>query len=335
MMKKIVLKPSGKEIEVEDGQTILSALEIAGYALPNNCRAGACGECKAKICSGEIDQGFVLDMALPQSERAQGMALTCMAKLQSDVVEIEYATENALPKLFPPTENLRYILTEKLQVTPSIVKLRMRTLGSVMKFWPGQHITLGDETNGIPNRPYSIVNTPNLEGEIVLYVTKKEGGQTSTWIHEKVEVGDMLKLNGPYGTFIGDPSIERPVLCLAAGSGLAPIQSLATAAMLRGGFKQPATILFSARTKEDLIDMGHFKFLDTKFRNFSYKYTLTKDEDQEGLKGRIPEILASVYPDLSDYSVYIAGSPNFVDSCVAEVKKLGTPEEFINTESYV
>jgi ferredoxin len=59
-MKKIRLYPSGHEVECEQGQTVLSALEKAGYALPNNCRAGACGECKIKVREGEFDQGMVL-----------------------------------------------------------------------------------------------------------------------------------------------------------------------------------------------------------------------------------------------------------------------------------
>jgi CDP-4-dehydro-6-deoxyglucose reductase len=337
-MSTIRLCPSKKEIPVEAGQTVLAALESAGYALKNNCRAGACGECKAKVLSGSIDQGFVLDMALPQSDREQGYALTCMAKLTSDVIELEYGSENALPELFPPKENLRYLVTEKVMVSPSIAKIKMRTLGSVMKFWPGQHVMLGDESRGIPMRPYSIVNTPNYDGELVLYITKKEGGTTSVWLHDQVKLGDTLKVNGPYGSFIGDPSVERPVLCLAAGSGLAPIQSLATAAMLRGGFKQPATILFSARTREDLIDYGHFLYLKTKFRNFDFKYTLTGESgssDDELLRGRIPEILAGLYPDLSSYSLYIAGSPEFVDDCIAAAKSLSANEDFIHVERYL
>lgn len=96
-----------------------------------------------------------------------------MAKPISEVIELEYASANALPGLFPPKENLRYIVTEKNQVTANIQKIRVRSLGSIMKFWPGQHIMLGDEGIGIPMRPYSIVNTPNPGGEIVLYVTKK------------------------------------------------------------------------------------------------------------------------------------------------------------------
>ena len=68
-MPRIILQPSGKSVECASGDTVLMALEKAGYALPNNCRAGACGECKVKVLSGQYDQGMVLDMALSQDER--------------------------------------------------------------------------------------------------------------------------------------------------------------------------------------------------------------------------------------------------------------------------
>lgn len=331
-MKKIRLMPSGKEVEVEAGQTVLAALEQNGYAIPNNCRAGACGECKMKVCNGEIDQGFILDMALPASEREEGYGLMCMAKPVSDVIEVEYADSDAKPKLFPPEENLPYMVTEKSLVTPSIMKLKLKTLGRPMRFWPGQYVQLQSST--VPTRCYSIANIPNQDGEIVLHITKAPKGKCSTWVHEDLQEGDVLTLNGPYGTFIGDPSAETPVLCLAAGSGLAPIMSLASGAMLRGGFKYPATVLFSARTKNDLYEQGWFKYLGYRFRNFDFKYTLTGEKQDGQLNGRITEVLPELYPDLSGFSLYIAGSTDFVDACVSKVKELGAKDELIHTEGF-
>lgn len=331
-MKKIRLMPSGKEVEVEAGQTVLAALEQNGYAIPNNCRAGACGECKMKVCNGEIDQGFILDMALPASEREEGYGLMCMAKPVSDVIEVEYADSDAKPKLFPPEENLPYMVTEKSLVTPSIMKLVLKTLGQPMRFWPGQYVQLQSST--VPTRCYSIANIPNQDGEIVLHITKAPKGKCSTWVHEDLQEGDVLTLNGPYGTFIGDPSAETPVLCLAAGSGLAPIMSLASGAMLRGGFKYPATVLFSARTKNDLYEQGWFKYLGYRFRNFDFKYTLTGEKQDGQLNGRITEVLPELYPDLSGFSLYIAGSTDFVDACVSKVKELGAKDELIHTEGF-
>ncbi|MBS0302499.1 MAG: 2Fe-2S iron-sulfur cluster binding domain-containing protein, partial [Proteobacteria bacterium] len=100
-MSRVTIQPSGKTVEVASGDTVLMALEKAGYALPNNCRAGACGECKVKVLSGEYDQGMVLDMALSQEERRDGFGLMCMAKPTTEELVIEWGTADARPKLFP------------------------------------------------------------------------------------------------------------------------------------------------------------------------------------------------------------------------------------------
>lgn len=335
MGNTLKLHPSGKEIPVEDGQTVLSALEKAGLMLPNNCRAGACGECKVKVRSGSFDQGLVLDMALSPAEREEGYGLMCMAKLTGENLEIEFSDEKGGVKLFPPKENMRFILVEKSMSTHNIVKLRLRPLGrEPMRFWPGQYITINDIDGKRPKRHYSIGNIPNSDNEVVLYITKVDEGRTSGWVHEELEVGESVVVDGPYGTFIGDPGADTPVLCLASGSGLAPITSLASAALLRGGYRKPATILFSARTQNDLFEMGLFKYLQSRFRNFKYRYTLTGEENPDGLTGRIPELLPELYPDLSDYSIYIAGNPDFVKDCEAKVKELGAKDDLIHTEGF-
>jgi CDP-4-dehydro-6-deoxyglucose reductase len=332
-MKKIRLLPSGKEVDVAFGETVLSALEKEGYALPNNCRAGACGECKTKVISGDYDQGFILDMALPPEDREAGYGLMCMAKQTSDLLEIEFETEGNRPKLFPPEENRTFIVMEKYLATPSIMKIRLKAMGGPMKFWPGQYVTIGNEDKNIPARCYSLASIPNPEGEISLHVTKVDGGKASTWLHDEVNEGDRISLSGPYGTFIGDPSEERPVLCLASGSGLAPIASLASAALIRGGFKHPATVLFSARTQSDIYETGLFNYLSSKFRNFNFMVTTTREKSE--LSGRIPEILPEKFPDLSGHSLYIAGNPSFVEDCIEACKKLGAAESHIYTEKYV
>lgn len=333
-MKKIRLIPSQKEINYNEGESVLSCLEKNGFILPNNCRAGACGECKVKVKSGEIDQGFILDMALSREDREQGFALMCMAKVKSDVLEIEWEDKAGGPKLFPPMENVQYMLIEKNQLTDSIIKLRLKALGTPIRFWPGQYIQVGFPDHSIPYRSYSIANIPNNEGELVLLVTKVEQGKTSPFIHEQFKVGERVKINGPYGTFIGDPTSDRPVLCLAQGSGLAPIMSLAMAAMLRGGFKNPATVLFSARTSKDLLEPGIFKFLETKFRNFRFHYTLTGEGEEAPLKGRIPAILPSLYPDLGSHDLYIAGSPQFVSDCKQKALELNADPSRLFLESF-
>jgi len=333
-MKKIIIQPSGKAIECPSGETVLSVLEKQGYALPNNCRAGACGECKIKVLSGEFDQGFVMDMALSQEDRALGYGLMCMAKPISDELEIEFGTEDAQPKLFPPVENSWHIVTDKIHRTDKILELKLSPLGQPIKFWPGQYAMLGDVATDHPLRPYSIANAPKGSGELSFIITNEEGGKTSPWIHNEVHIGDNIKVNAPYGTFLGDPNVDTPILCLASGSGLAPILSLLNA-YLRRGNKNQVTLLFSAKTKQDLLHFGEIKYLESKYVNFKYKFTLTQESNKSGgLEGRIDKVLPHLLPDLYNYSIYIAGGVSFVNTCKETVDKLGAQNDLIHMEEY-
>lgn len=332
-MSRIVMQPSGKSVDCAYGDTVLMALEKAGYALPNNCRAGACGECKVKVVAGQFDQGMVLDMALSQEERRQGYGLMCMAKPISDELVIEWGTADARPKLFPPRENMLFVVVDKRLAAERVVELRLRPVGQPMRYWPGQYVMLGDPRSDAPPRAYSIANAPRPDGEIVLQVARAADGHTSAWVHDKLNVGDGVKLSGPYGTFIGDPAVDTPVLCLAAGTGLAPILALAEAA-LRRGFRKPVLLVVSARTRAEVYALGMLAWWRTKHRNFDYKITLTRESAEGFLSGRIDAVLPGLCPDLAKHTVFAAGSPGFVDSCVATAKALGARDEAIHTEGF-
>ncbi|MGC9155149.1 MAG: 2Fe-2S iron-sulfur cluster-binding protein [Ferrimicrobium sp.] len=325
-MSIIRLYPSGNEIPCPDGMTVLAALEAEGWALPNNCRAGTCGECKVKVRSGSFDQGFVLDMALSQEERQQGYGAMCMAKPLSDYLEIEWGTEDAKPTLFPPREQVPHIVVERLERTPSIVELRLRPLGDPLRFWPGQHVQLGSPPE-YPLRNYSMANAPRPDGELTLEITREPFGQTSTWLTNNVAIGDTLMVNGPYGSFIGDPAIATPVLLIAGGSGLAPILSL-TEAALRRGFAHHVTLLFSARTPSDVYPPGQLAYLTHRYPNFELQVTYTRHPHDPSCgeiphyHGRLPGMLSDIFPHLADTAVFIAGSDAFVQDCTRAVQAL-------------
>jgi CDP-4-dehydro-6-deoxyglucose reductase len=194
---------------------------------------------------------------------------------------------------------------------------------------------VGDERAGAPPRPYSIANAPRADGEIVLLVARVPDGRTSGWIHDELPIGDRIAVAGPYGTFIGDPGTETPVLCLAAGSGLAPILALTDGA-LRRGFKHPVTLLYSARTTDDVFDEGLMAWWTAKHRRFNFRVTFTGDDPPADARytGRVPDMLGEVADDLSGHSVYIAGSPDFVDACAEAARALGAVDEHIFVERY-
>ncbi len=334
----IRLAPSTKTVQCLAGDTVLAALEREGFALPNNCRAGACGECKTKLLAGEVDQGTVLDMALTTEERAEGYRLMCMAKPVTEVVEIEFGSLEAKPKLFPPRDRVLCVVTDAVQRTSTIREVRIRPVGEPLRFWPGQYLLVGDSQAGVSPRPYSIANAPRPDGEMSLLVALVPDGKTSGWLHAGLQVGDRITVGGPYGTFIGDPGTSTPVLCLAAGSGLAPILALTDAA-LRRGFDKPVTVLFSARSEADVFDQGLTSWWAAKHRRFTFLTTFTGlpagAEASGSLVGRIPDVLPGLMPDLADHAVYIAGSPEFVDACSEAALGLGAEQGRLHVERYV
>ena len=123
------------------------------------------------------------------------------------------------------------------------------------------------------------------------------------------------------------------MLCLAAGTGLAPILALAEAA-LRRGFKKKVTMLFSARTMDDVYCQGMMAYWRTKHRNFDYRITLTREPREGHLSGRVDITLPTLFSDLSKHTIFAAGSPAFVETCVATALKLGAVKEMIHTEGF-
>ena len=334
-MNKIRLSPSGRTVAVEPGDTVLGALEREGYALANNCRAGACGECKTKVLSGDFDQGVVLSMALSDQDRADGYGLMCMATPLSDELEIEFGTADALPKLFAPHTAMPFVVTDRIERTQRIVELRLRPVDKAMRYWPGQYILLGDAAAGVTPRCYSIANAPRPDGEITLLVSRVPDGHTSSWVHAELTPGTQVSVDGPYGTFVGDPATDTPVLCLAAGSGLAPILALTDAA-LRRGFPHPVTLVFSARTDDAVLEAGLFAWWQAVHPNFKAVTTLTGGGDEQGGHNlRVPDLLPVLFDSLADTTCFVAGSPEFVEACAAVVAALGADPDRVHSEGFV
>ena len=226
------------------------------------------------------------------------------------------------------------MLVDRIARTPRITEFVLRPLGDAMRFWPGQYVQVGGDSALHPKR--KPIRWPTRRGgrrdppagDPRRRRAAPAAGCTTSWRWARPS------LSGPHGTFIGDPSVDTPVLCLAAGSGLAPILSLAEAA-LRRGFAKPVTLMFSAREAVDLYDRGLMRFWEAKYPNFRYPPTLTRERVDGLLHGRIPQVLGLQFADLSRHSVFVAGTTAFVDDCVAAAKALGAPgEPLIHTEGF-
>jgi CDP-4-dehydro-6-deoxyglucose reductase len=216
-------------------------------------------------------------------------------------------------------------------VTPTIVELWLWPLAAPLEYLPGEYVLIEDASGAIPPRSYSIANAPRSDQLISMLVTRVPGGTTSNWIHDGLEVGDELILSGTYGSFVDDPASKAPALFLAAGSGLAPIRALIDAG-LAAGVRQSLTLIFSARTLDDVIDRERFAGWESRHPGFRFIRTLTRAARPPG--GRIPALLPTLYDELGDHEVFIAGAPAFVLACADAVEALGASRARIHTEVF-
>lgn len=216
--------------------------------------------------------------------------------------------------------------------TPTIVELLLAPLEEPLAYDPGQYVLLEDRDGAVAPRSYSIANAPRRNGRISLLVTSVAGGQASTWVHQRLAVGDQVRVSGPYGTFVDDPAGTRPALFLAAGSGLAPIRALLEAALATP--RRPGlTLVFSARTEADVIDGERFAAWQRHEPRFRFLRTLTR-EPGASPRGRIPGLLPALAGRLDGHEAFIAGAPGFVVACAEAAEQLGAPRRLIHTEVF-
>jgi len=225
-----------------------------------------------------------------------------------------------------------YEVVEIERRTPTILELWLRPAGGALEYLPGEYVLLEDHDRKVLPRSFSIANAPRPDGLISLLVTGVPGGETSTWVHERLRVGEPVKLSGPYGTFVDDPTSTAPALFLAAGSGLAPVRALLESAVAANA-RPSLALIFSARTEADVIDRDRFEAWQTRHPQFRFIRTLTRGAGSLP-HGRIPALLPTLYQDLKGHDVFIAGAPGFVRACAAAADALGAPRARVHTEVF-
>jgi CDP-4-dehydro-6-deoxyglucose reductase, E3 len=216
--------------------------------------------------------------------------------------------------------------------TPTIAELWLRPLAGILEYRPGEYVLLADDRGAVPPRSFSVANAPRSDGLISLLVTRVGEGATSLWVHDRLRVGQLVSVSGPYGTFVDDPAATAPALFLAAGSGLAPIRALVEAALARPG-RRELTLVFSARTEADVIDRERFRQWQAEHGRFRFLHTLTRATGPHA-RGRIPALLPELYADLSGHDVFVAGAPGFVRACATAAEALGGRRERVKTEVF-
>ena len=313
MSAHVTIQPSGHEFFVEGTDTLLDAALRNGVSLNYGCSNGNCGDCKARVVSGEVKKIHAHDYVLKEAEKEAGVILLCAyAPVNDVVIEANVAGARDIPvqrltakvksvEVFNPQVAALHILAPRSQ--------RLRFLG-------GQRIQLA--FGGATGR-YAIASCPCEDRHIEVQVPRRPGDAFAEALFTAVKANDAVAVEGPYGEFVLDEDSPRPVIFLAFGPGFAPIKSLIQHAM-------SLELAESMDLHWVADEAGHYQ--DNLCRawtdaldNFNY-VPHAQPDDLEALLAAI----AQDYPDLHRFDVYASGTAVQLDRARAHLLRAGLPE---------
>ncbi|MEM5947660.1 2Fe-2S iron-sulfur cluster binding domain-containing protein [Spirochaetia bacterium 38H-sp] len=325
-----------KKLIAKGGSPLLATLSREGIFVPSACGGrGSCGACKVKVLS---DVGQHLPTEIPYltpEEIAENMRLSCQIKVKQPI-SIEIPEELFLVRRLTTTvESIK-------DLTHDIKEVRFKLPeGTNMPFKPGQYVQLVVPPYGkikeSTQRAYSISSVPTEEGVVELLIRLVPGGIATTYVHEHLKEGDSIDIVGPFGDFYLRDT-DAIMLCVAGGSGMAPIKSILMDMYNRGATDRDVWFFFGARTQKDLFYVDMWKELEKKWPRFKFVPALSEEPDYEGETGLITEVLAKYIqekiPAEASKEGYLCGSPGMLNACINVMRSFDIPEEKIYFDKF-
>jgi CDP-4-dehydro-6-deoxyglucose reductase len=333
-MRKVTVQPSGHVFDVEEGESVLAAALRQDLVLPYGCRNGACGTCKGKILEGQVDYGVYQKKALTEDEKAQGKALFCQARPLTDLV-VEARTIGAAKDIQIKMLPCRVQKLERLADDVIVLYLRLPA-NERLQFLAGQYIEflLKDGSR----RSFSMGNAPHDDELIQLHVRHVPGGQFTAHVFGKMKERDILRLEGPLGTFFLREDSAKPIVFVASGTGFAPIKSIIEHA-LRKGVTRPMVLYWGGRRPKDLymneLPQKWAAEHPQQFRYIPVVSDALPEDNWSGRTGFVHRAVMEDFPDLSAHQVYACGVPVMVDAAKRDfIQQCRLPEDEFYADSF-
>lgn len=332
MSHHVKIQPSGREYAVEEGQTILKAAIDAGIKLPYGCQNGACGACKGKVVSGEIDHGAAPIGTLPQDQRDEGMALFCCAKPLTDLT-IHAKVITAGKDIEIKTMACRVQKLERLAADVIALQLKL-PMNERLQFLAGQYVEILLKDG--QRRAFSLANAPHDDDYLQLHLRLIPGGQFTEHAFNALQERDILRIEGPHGSFFLREDTDKPIILLAGGTGFAPIKSLVEYA-IHSKIKRPMKIYWGAKNREGLYLPALPQQWADEHAQIDYIPVLseaTPADRWEGRSGLVHQAVLEDHADLSGHQVYACGAPAMIDVARRDFVAQGLPEDEFYADAF-
>lgn len=310
MPRQITIKPSNHVFTVNEDETILEAALREGFVIAYGCRNGACGTCKGKVLEGTVDYGNYQEHALPDAEKKLGMALFCQARPLSDLA-IECREIGAVKDIQIKILPCRVQKMERLASDVMALHLKLPA-NERLQFLAGQYIDILMKDG--KRRSLSMANAPHDDAHLQLHL-RNYGGPFSDYVFNRMKEKDILRFEGPLGTFFLREDSDKPIILLASGTGFAPIKAIVEHA-LHKGIKRPMTLYWGGRTRADLY-MNDLAEKWQREHGIRYVPVLSEARSEDNWSGRTGWVHRAVmtdFPDLSGHQVYACGAPVMVEA---------------------
>ena len=332
MPNQVTLKPSDHVFTAKAGESILDAALREGFIISYGCRNGACGTCKGKVLSGEVDYGSYQTSALSDSEKRAGFALFCQAQPRSDVV-IECREVGATKDIQIRTLPARVQKMERLAADIMLVELKLPA-SERLQFLAGQYIDILLKDGS--RRSFSMANAPHDDAVLQLHM-RNYGGPFSTHVFSAMKARDILRFEGPLGTFYLRENTEKPAILLASGTGFAPVKAILEHAF-HSHCSRPLLLYWGARTRADLYMHDLAERWTREHNNFKYVPVLSEPLPADHWNGRTGLVHQAVIKDMADMSgcqVYACGVPVMVESARRDfIAQCGLPENEFFSDAF-
>ena len=332
----ITVEPSGRSFSAEPEEAILAAGIRQGIGLPYGCKDGACGSCKCKLLSGSVMHGPHQAKALSAEEEEAGYVLTCCGVAQTDVVlESRQVTEAGAFSI----KKMPVRVSTLERVSPDVMVMRLQLPASdTFQYHAGQYIEFllrdGDRRSySMANAPHTQLGQPQME----LHLRHMPGGKFTDQVFGTMKEKDILRIEGPYGSFYLREDCDKPIILLASGTGFAPIKAILEHMQFKGNTR-PTTLYWGGRRPADLYQHQWLLTQAAAMPNLTYVPVISDalpEDSWTGRTGFVHQAVLDDFPDLSGHQVYACGAPIVVESARQQyTAQAGLPPEAFFADSF-
>lgn len=321
----ILVQPLNRVIRVEPGANLLQALQAAQVPMSYSCMAGRCGTCRCRVLDGDVMDGGGEQQGPLDGDGSY--VLACQTYLTEPcTIEIPEPDEVVVH----PARIVKATVAAIEDLTHDIKRLVLRPAKPI-EFSPGQYVQLQFTPEHV--RPYSMAGLSG-EGQFEFHVRLVPDGRVTGYIARDLKVGDPVKVSGPLGSAYLRRKHEGPMLCVAGGTGLAPILSILRGAIAHG-MKNPIHLYFGVRSPRDVYGMPWLEQLKRDHPQLAVHVVVTSGGDPATQRcGLVTDAIEQDHGNLSGWRAYLCGSPPMVEAATVVARRKGIAAEHIYADAF-